>query len=146
MPETINSLLQKAERALQRDETVVALLQLEAAHAIDPLPGVKSKLAYCIARERRQFKQALELCLAALHADPNNPDHYYQLGRIHLLAGKKQAALKALRKGLKCKRHQPIIDELNRLGFRKDPYFTSLPREHFLNRSAGILLAKLGSR
>jgi tetratricopeptide (TPR) repeat protein len=146
MSGTINSLLQKAERALERDETVVALLQLEAAHAIKPLPGVKSKLAYCIARERRQYKQARALCLEALHADPSNPDHYYQLSRIHLLTGKKQAALKTLRMGLKYKRHQQIIDELNRLGFRKEPYFTSLTRGHFLNRSAGLLLTKLGSR
>jgi len=146
MSDTISSLLQRAERALERDETLVALLQLEAAHAIEPLPGVKSKLAYCLARERRQYKQARALCLEALNAEPNNPDHYYQLSRIHLLTGKKQASMKTLRKGLKFKRHQPIIDELNRLGFRKEPYFTSLPREHFLNRSAGILLAKLGSR
>jgi tetratricopeptide (TPR) repeat protein len=146
MSEAISSLLQKAERALKRDETVVALLQLEAAHAIEPRPEVKSKLAYCIARERRQYKKALALCLEALNTEPNNPDHYYQLSRIHLLTGKKQTALKTLRKGLKFQRHQPIIDELNRLGFRKEPYFTSLPREHFLNRSAGILLTKLGSR
>ena len=144
MAETISILLQKAERALQRDETLVALLQLETAHAVEPLPGIKSKLAYCIAKERRQNKQALALCLEALHAEPNNPDHYYQLSRIHMLAGNKQQALKALRKGLKFKRHQPIIDELNRLGFRKEPFFTSLPREHFLNRSLGRLLAKFG--
>ena len=61
MSETISSLLQKAERALERDETVVALLQLEAAHAIEPLPGVKAKLAYCLAKERRQYKQARAL-------------------------------------------------------------------------------------
>jgi len=146
MAETINNLLKKAERALQNNETLVALLQLEAALAIKQLPGIKSKLAYCIAKERHQHKQALALCLEALHAEPNNPDHYYQLGRIHLIAGKKHQALKALHKGLKFKRHQPIIDELNRLGFRKEPFFASLPREHFLNRSVGILLAKLGSR
>jgi tetratricopeptide (TPR) repeat protein len=146
MTETINILRQKAERALQRDETLVALLQLEMAHAVEPLPGIKSKLAYCIAKERRQYKQALALCLEALNAEPNNPDHYYQLSRIHMLSGKKQQALKALRKGLKFKRHPPIIDELTRLGFRKETYFTSLPREHFLNRSVGILLTKLGSR
>lgn len=146
MPETIDTLIQKAERALQDDQTVVALLHLEAAHAMEQRPGIKSKLAYCIARERRQYKQALALCLEALHAEPGNPDHYYQLSRIHMLAGNKTSAIKALRKGLKFKRHQPSIDELNRLGFRKEPYFSSLPREHLLNRSVGILLAKLGSR
>ena len=42
--------------------------------------------------------------------------------------------------------HQPIIDELNRLGARKEPVFSTLPREHVLNRSVGILFTKLGSR
>lgn len=146
MTETLHTLLQRADLALQREETLVALLQLEAAHAIEPLPGIKSKLAYCIAKERRKYKQAQDLCKEALYAEPNNPDHYYQLSRVYQLAGNKRQALKALHKGLKFKRHQPSIDELNRLGYRKEPFFSSLPREHFLNRIVGILLAKLASR
>lgn len=146
MPETLNSLLRKGEQALQNGDTLVALLQFESAHAITPLPGVKSKLAYCLAMERRQYQQSMLLCRQALQEEPDNPDHYYQLGRIYLAAGQKRQAIKSLRKGLKFRRHQPIIDELNRLGLRKEPFFPSLPREHLLNRGAGILLTKLGSR
>ena len=146
MSDSFNNLRHKGERALQNGDTLVALLQFEMAHAIEPSPGVKAKLAFCLAKERRQYQQAMALCREALQAEPDNPDHYYQLSRIYLVVGQKRQAIKSLRKGLKFKRHQPIIDELNRLGFRKEPYFTSLPREHFLNRSAGILLAKLGSR
>jgi len=114
------------------------------AHAIEPLPKIKAKLAFCLAKERRQYQQAMALCREALQAEPDNPDHYYQLSRIYMVAGQKRQAIKSLRKGLKFKRHQPIIDELNRLGARKEPFFTSLPREHILNRSVGILFAKLG--
>ena len=146
MPERLKTLLNKAEHALQNDETVVALLQLETAYAIDPLPRVKSKLAYCLAKERRQYKQAKALCLEALQEEPNNPDHYCQLSRIHLLAGQKQQAIKALRRGLKFKKHQLIIDELIRLGVRKEPICSSLPRDHIINRFLGVLLTKLGSR
>ena len=146
MTDSLNNLLLKGEQAMQSGDTLVALLQLEMAHALRPLPGIKSKLAFCMAKERRQFQKALELCREALAAEPNNPDHYYQLSRIYLVAGQKTHAIKSLRKGLKFKRHQPIIDELNRLGARKDPVFSSLPREHFLNRSLGILLCRLGSR
>jgi tetratricopeptide (TPR) repeat protein len=146
MPDSLSGLLNKGEQALQNDDTLVALMQFEMAHAITPLPGVKSKLAYCLAKERRQYQKALALCRQALEAEPDNPDHYYQLSRIYLVAGQKHQAIKSLRKGLKFKRHQAIIDELNRLGARKEPVFVSFPREHFLNRSAGILLAKLGSR
>ena len=146
MSETLSSLLRKGEQSLQSGDTLVALLQYEMALAIQPLPGIKSKLAYCLAKERRQYQKALALCREALGAEPDNPDHYYQLSRVYLVADQKRQAIKSLRKGLKFKRHQPIIDELNRLGARKEPVFSFLPREHFLNRSTGILLTKLGSR
>ena len=146
MSETLNSLLSKGEQALQNGDTLVALLQFEMAHAIKALPGIKSKLAYCLAIERRQYQQAMALCREALGAEPNNPDHYYQLSRIYLVAGQKHQAIKSLRKGLRFKRHQAIIDELNRLGARKEAVFASLPREHFLNRGAGILLTKINLR
>jgi tetratricopeptide (TPR) repeat protein len=146
MSDTFNDLLRKGEQALKNGDTLVALLQFETAHAIQPLPGIKSKLAFCLAKERRQYQQAMNLCREALQAEPDNPDHYYQLSRIYLVAGQKRQAIKSLRKGLKFKRHQPIIDELNRLGARKEPFFATLPREHLLNRSVGILFTKLGSR
>lgn len=146
MSETLNGLLLKGERALHNGDTLVALLQFEMAHAIEPLPRVKSKLAFCLAKERRQYQQAMALCREALHEEPDNPDHYYQLSRIYMVAGQKSQAIKSLRKGLKFKRHQLIIDELNRLGIRKEPVFSSLPRDHILNRCAGILLSKLDSR
>jgi tetratricopeptide (TPR) repeat protein len=146
MSDSLDALIQKGNRALQANNTLVALVQFEMALAIEPRPEVKSKLAYCLAKERKQFQQAMTLCREALEAEPGNPDHYYQLSRIYLAAGQKTKAIKSLRKGLKFKRHQPIIDELARLGLRKPPVFTSLPREHILNRSAGLLLAKLGSR
>jgi tetratricopeptide (TPR) repeat protein len=146
MSDTLSDLVRKGEQALQNGDTLVALLQFETAHALEPLPGIKSKLAFCLAKERRRYQQAMELCREALQAEPGNPDHYYQLSRIYLVAGKKRQAIKSLRKGLKFKRHQPIIDELNRLGARKEPIFSALPREHVLNRSVGILFTKLGSR
>lgn len=146
MPNTLNGLLRKGERALENGDTLVALVQFEMAHAIEPLPKIKAKLAFCLAKERRQYQKAMMLCREALQAEPDNPDHYYQLSRIYMIAGQKRQAMKSLRKGLKFKRHQPIIDELNRLGARKEPFFPSLPREHLLNRSVGILFAKLGSK
>jgi len=146
MSDSLETLLKKGNRALQADDTLVALVQFERAHALHPDPDVKVKLAYCLAKERKQFQQAMALCREALAAEPDNPEHYYLLSRIYLVAGQKPQAIKALRRGLKFKRYQPIIDELNRLGFRRQPVFSALPRDHVLNRTAGILLSKLGSR
>lgn len=146
MSNSLDNLLRKGDDALEQGDTLVALMQFEAAHAIAPRPAIKSKLAYCLALERQQYQRALNLCREALQDDPSNPDHYYQLGRIYIAAGQKRQAIKSLRKGLKFKRHQSIIDELNQLGARRPVVFESLPREHILNRSLGILLAKLGVR
>ena len=146
MPDTLDALLNKGDLSLNADDTLVALVQFEMAHAIDPRPSVKAKLAYCLAKERKQYQQAMTLCRQALEAGPDNPDHYYHLSRVYLVAGHKNKAIKSLRKGLKFKRYQPIIDELIRLGYRRQPVFTSLSRDHVLNRAAGILVAKLGSR
>jgi tetratricopeptide (TPR) repeat protein len=146
MSDNLATLLNKGNQALSSGDTLVALLQFETAHAIEQQPTIKSKLAYCLAIERRQFQQAMHLCREALEIDPGNPEHYYHLGRIYIIAGQKRRAIKTLRKGLKFKRHQGIIDELTRLGARKEVVFSSLPREHILNRSAGLLLSKLGSR
>lgn len=146
MTESLTSLVNKGNKALQQGDTLVALLQFEMAHNIEQIPAVMSKLAYCLAKERRQLQQALRLCLDALQKDPDNPEHYYQLGRIYLIAGQKRQAITTFRKGLKFKRYQPIIDELIRIGVRKQPVFDSFPREHLLNRSLGRLFTKLGTR
>lgn len=142
MDTSLPEMIEKGMKALQRNDTLVALMHLENAIQVQPSPRIQSALAYCLACERRQFQQAQQLCQAALAKEPNNPEHYFHMGRIYLLAHQKQRAILTLRKGLKYKRYQPIIDELHRLGLRRDPVFSSLDREHVLNRSAGKLLAK----
>lgn len=146
MDEDLHSLIAKGEKALASGETLVALMHLETAARIGQLPAVQSALAYCLAKERQQYQQAVALCRKALETDPTEPRHYYHLGRIYLAANQKVQAIGAFRRGLKQRRYQPIIDELRRLGVRKPPPFSSLPRDHFLNKSFGKLLARLGSR
>ncbi len=138
--------IDKAIRSLQQGDTLVALMHFEHAFRVQPTPRVKSGLAYCLAKERRQYQKALLLCQNAVAEEPNNPEHYYQTGRIHLLAGQKRNAINAFRKGLKIKRYQAIIDELHQIGLRKPPVFAALSREHFLNRTAGRLLTLIGNR
>ena len=146
MHDDFHSLLNKGESALANGETLVALVHFETAARLNPAPAVKSALGYCLARERRQHQKGLALCRDALGAEPADPRHYYHLGRIYLLANQKTEAIATFRRGLKQRRYQPIIEELRRLGARKPPVFTALPRDHFLNRSFGLLLTRLGTR
>ncbi|MDH3998259.1 MAG: tetratricopeptide repeat protein [Desulfuromonadales bacterium] len=147
MSESTKRLTSRAEQAMREGNILVALMQFEAICAQEePSPEIMAKLGYCLAKERRQISQGAALCRKALQAEPANPDHYYQLGRIYLIARQKQRALDALRKGLKFRRYQPIIDQLSRMGARKQPVFSALPREHFLNRNCGKALDRIGLR
>lgn len=146
MAEDTKTLISKARQALVTDNTLVAMMYLESAFANHPRPVVKSLLAYCLAKERHQFQQALSLCSEALREEPNEPEHFYHLGRIYMLASQKKRAITAFRKGLKVKRYEPIVNELTRMGLRSQPVFNTLSRDHVLNKFAGFILSRVGVR
>ena len=126
--------------------TLEALIQLEKAAFLGSTPVLNSYLGYCLAIERRQFKKAASLCSKALKEEPGQATHYLNLGRVYLAAGQKAQAIKTLRQGLKRGRNRYIVEELRRLGIRKQPIFSSLSRRHPLNKHAGVILTRLGMR
>lgn len=109
-------------------------------------PEVLSLMGFCIARDSGQFKKGIALCEKALALNPHNPDHYLHLGRIHLMAGHKALAIATFRKGLKIRKDNRFILELQRIGIRKSPPFASLPRTHVLNIVTGKMLQMLKLR
>jgi len=68
------------------------------------------------------------------------------MGRILLLAGRRDRAIMVFRQGLKASPNPRIISELKKLGLRKPPVFANLDRQHLLNRVSGKVLSKLGLR
>ncbi|PLX88687.1 MAG: hypothetical protein C0614_02340 [Desulfuromonas sp.] len=146
MAEDANSLISKARQALLANNALVSMMYLDRVQDDYSRPVVKSLLAYCLAKEKRQFQKALSLCAEALREDPTDPEHYYHLGRIYLLATKKDFAIAAFRKGLKVKRYEPIVNELTRMGLRNKLVFDGLPRNHALNKLAGLVLSRVGAR
>ncbi len=140
------TLLRQGLDALEKDDTLLALILFEDACKLAETPTAKSCLAYCLAREKKLFQQAIAMCLTAQQQEPANSLHYLNLGRVYLAAGQKQKAIRVLRQGLKMKRDQQIIDLLVALGQRKPPPIPALPRNHFLNRNLGLLLSRIGMR
>ncbi len=131
---------------LAKTNILGALSCFEKAHIIEKSPKVQSYLAYCIAVERGQISEALNLCRAAIETEPDNPEHYLNLGRIYLKAKKKDEAIAELRRGLSFGDNQTIKDILESLGLRKKPLFPFLPRSTFLNKYSGIILRRLRLR
>jgi len=132
--------------ALAVEDTLTALTHLERALKLHDYPGWHSCLGYCIARERGQHRKGRELCLSSLAVEPDNPGHYYNLGRVQLISGDKMDALRVLREGMAKGGSPEIIRLLDSLGSRSSLLFPALSRTNPLNRYLGLLLKRLGLR
>lgn len=163
MEPTQSDIVKKAIAAIDFGDTLQGLVALESARSLHDIPVVRSYLAYCMAKERGQYREAVRLCESALTAEPHNAGHYLNLGRVYLLTRQKGKALATFRKGLskdaatgpsataesaerQAKQQALILAELRRMGIRRRAPFPSLPREHLLNRGVGRLLARLHLR
>ncbi len=142
----VEDLFAKGVYALENDHIYLALSCFEQAAFLEKTPLSCSYLAYCLAKVRSQYPDAISLCKEALTAEPDNPLHYLHLGRIYVMAGQRNKALSVLRQGLKCEDNAALLRELTILGERKYPVFRSLERSHPLNKFLGIALNKLGIR
>ena len=139
-------LFERGVRAVERGNWLSALACFEKAVQLENRPVYNSYLAACIARERGLYNKAVTLCREAIEAEPENPVHHLNLGRIYLLQGLKKEAMKAFREGLLHDRDQRIIRELDSLGTRKSPVIPFLKRNNPVNKYLGILLGKMGLR
>jgi tetratricopeptide (TPR) repeat protein len=109
-------------------------------------PEMMSLMGYSLAKEAGQFQKGIELCHKAITLNPNNSEHYLHLGRIYVLAKKREQAVKVFHLGLKVRKDARILEEIKHLGSRKSPPFPSLPRDHMLNKYTGKILHTLKLR
>ena len=136
----------RAREALGEEDCVSALAHLEKALKLDDNPGWYSFLGYCVAKERGQIKKGIELCQAALSRESDNPDHYHNLGRIHLIAGQKDEAIRVFRQGVAEGGGTELVNLLEEVGSRKPPVISFLHRDNPLNTYLGLFLSRLGLR
>ncbi|AJE02818.1 tetratricopeptide repeat protein [Geobacter pickeringii] len=142
----VDGLVARGIKAANGGNTTLALECLEQAVKLRSTPVAWTYLAYCLARERQQVDHAIRICEEAIRKDPRSSSHYLNLGRIHLLAGRRTDAIRLFRQGMLYERNPHIEAELRRLGLRKPPLLGFLGREHPLNKYLGIILAKLRLR
>jgi tetratricopeptide (TPR) repeat protein len=146
MEDQYRQLVKEGVAALTVGNTSLALRNFEQASELDECPELLSHLGYCLAKEKKNYDRAISLCKNAISDEHWNSVHYLNLGRIYLLAGRKQDALRTFRDGLLHENNPRLQEELARLGNRKYPVIASLPRDHRLNRVLGKLFTKLKIR
>ncbi len=142
----LQELVARGMKAANSGRTAAALECFERAVKLQSTPVNWSYLAFCVARERQQFEHATRLCEEAVRREPRSSVLYLNLGKVYLLSGRKDDAIRTFRQGLLYERNTLIESELRRLGLRKPPVLNFLAREHPVNKYLGIMLKKLKIR
>lgn len=106
-------------------------------------PIATSYYAVCLANVEGHYDRAISLCLMAAEKEFYNPEIYLNLGRVFLLNGQKAIAVRAFRKGLKYdSANTLLLEEMKRLGVRRRPVLSFLPRHNLFNKYLGMLTGK----
>lgn len=137
---------EQARECLVERKTLAALAHLERALKLRDNPSWYSYLGYCIAKQRGQTRKGMELCLTSLELEREEPDHYLNLGKIHLLTGNKSEAIRVFREGMSIGGNREIQRKLDEIGVRKPPVVESISRDNPVNRFLGKLFSKIGLR
>lgn len=142
----LDDLLQKGIEAAEKGyiHSAQALLGQVAEHR--KTPELDSYLAYCLAKEEGSMHSAAKICHESIKREPNSSLHYLILGRILLMSGEKNKAIKTFRQGLKTSPNPAIINELKKLGLRRPTVLKNLKRNHPINRVLGKALGFIGFR
>lgn len=136
----------EGNEALKKGAFKKALECFERLVILERTPAVCSSLAFCLAREKGAYKEAIALSNEAIRKDPKDVRHFLLLGRIYVLAGRKKEALRTFNLGLRHGVSPEIETELRNLGMRRPPVLPFLGRDNAFNKFLGKLLARWGYR
>lgn len=137
-----SELVSRGIEECDRGNTLRALMHLDEASRKGETPLLNSYLAYCLAKERRSYRDAIRLGTGALKKQPENLVLYRNLAKVYILAGQRKNALKILRQATKRGRDDQIMRLIKAMGIRKEPVLPFLPRENPVN----IFLGKLRNK
>lgn len=109
-------------------------------------PALDSYTGLAIAMAGGDLSKAILRCKKGIDGDCYQPDFYLNLGKVYLKAQDKEQAIQVFRFGLQLdEEHQGLNREIKKLGVRREPPLTFLPRDHFLNKYFGKIKKRLKS-
>ena len=130
---------------MSRSRHLEALEHLDGARRMAPRNTTYMSIyGLCIALAGGDFDRALWHCMNAVRAEPFEVTYWVNLGKVHKLRGDNAQAHRSFLKAWSVRsRHPAVATELVRMGVRRRPFFTFLPRRHPVNRYLGVLRAVL---
>lgn len=134
------ALCEMALEKMRRNMMDAAASDLQRALVMEPEnPVFLSYYGVCLAH-RERVSEALETCKRALRKQPRNTELRVNLGKVYRLAGDSERAYRAFLQAWQGDRGHPgPATELARMGVRRPPVLTFLPRSHLFNRELGRL-------
>jgi len=148
-----NKYLSLAKALLKKDKEEEAILIFK--HAIKEMPDDPFILSYygCLtAIVEKKASAGVKFCREAIEKLKRSqplgefiyPVFYLNLGRCYMAGGNKKKALEVFNQGLRMDAGYPdLILEIKKLGLRKKPPISFLPRGNLLNKYIGLLLSKI---
>jgi tetratricopeptide (TPR) repeat protein len=123
-----------------------ALRCFQRAHELKPEdPHIASYLGLVLV-DSGIYNRGFELCRAPLRKKPSDADLLFNLGQAYLLASRRKEARLTFLRGAKLSDHNHrFIDALIKMGIRRKPTISFLPRDHPFNRWFGKLTYRPGT-
>ena len=107
-------------------------------------PRYLSYYGYLTGIAGHDYRRGIELCSEAIKKEFFHPDFYLNLGRLYLQISNRTMAVKTFYKGLRIDRaNKELVEEIQKLGIRKEPVFSFFTRENPMNRFAGRIRASI---
>jgi Flp pilus assembly protein TadD len=110
-------------------------------------PGNANYLSYfglCLAQTEKDYERAIRVCFQALESSPKDPLMRVNLGKVYKLKGDNAVAHENFMRAWKLQKgHPSAAAELTRMGIRRPPFLTFLPRRSPANKYLGMLRAVL---
>jgi tetratricopeptide (TPR) repeat protein len=96
-----------------------------------------------VALAENNLQDGINFCRAAIYRAAYEPQCYLNLCKVYSKAGQRKKALEALLEGLNFEKNNSLLKmEMKRMGIRRKPFLSFLPRNHFLNKSIGMYTYK----
>lgn len=118
-----------------------AIRRFEEVYKSDRLPKPVSGLSYyafCIAKVRKQHREAIEMCERAVQERPDDPAHWANLTEVLMMANRRVRAINTLEEALKRFPRTKLLQDLrSRIGMRRPPVIPFLHRNNVFNMILG---------
>jgi hypothetical protein len=142
-------LLEAGREAVKREQWTRASSFMSAyvdrwtARSSSPPAGAVATYALCLGHTH-ELQRGLELAKRSQRSDPRNPNVYWCLAQLHLLARSRKDAIETVERGLRVAPDNFVLLRMRkRLGVRQPPPLPFLSRDHKLNVRLGRLMHKL---